>query len=259
MKEMKPEAPTRPNKSYWTLGAIVVVIGAIAVFAMNRSDSTPSDQSDNNADATEVASSVDKPGQVVVGGIPRPATDVKLPTGESNTEKREVPKVRQGFSPAIDPNANPQVAAIAEALKTREKPNQFSSFVPPEPFDVEAYKANPEAYLATVEPGRVYAPAQPADGVPVINAVGKRFHRLRQGESVRLRVSALAGAPVSFSSSRLGQFDNQLTSITVRAGEDGVAEATFTASGGTIDEVPILAASPMASGQVSFTLLVSVP
>lgn len=256
---MKLESNLRSNKTHWIFGAVVIVIGAIAIYAKNRSDSTPSDQSVNNANATEVASSVDEPGQLVVGGISRPATDVKLPTTESNSQKREVPEVRQGFSPAVTPNANSQVEGLAQALRTREKPNQFSSFAPPEPFDVESYKANPEAYIATVEPGRVYAPAQPADGVPVINAVGKRFHRLRQGESVRLRVSALAGAPVSFSSSRLGQFENQLTSITVRAGDDGVAEATFTASGGTIDEVPILAASPMASGQVSFTLLVSVP
>ena len=91
-----------------------------------------------------------------------------------------------------------------------------------------------------------------------IRAEGKRFHRLKQGEAVRLTVEAEPFAPVSFNSNRLGQFENQLTSTTVVAGEDGIATATYTASGGTIDQVQILAGSPVNSGQVKFSLYVSV-
>ena len=76
---------------------------------------------------------------------------------------------------------------------------------------------------------------------------------------MRLKVAASPGAPVAFASQDLGQFENSLTSITIAANEEGVAEAVYTASGGTIDLVQILAASPMASGQVQLTIDVAVP
>jgi hypothetical protein len=81
---------------------------------------------------------------------------------------------------------------------------------------------------------------------------------VKQGESVRLAVQAAAFAPISFHSENLGQWENQLSSITVVANEQGIAEANFTASGGTINEVRILSASPVTSGQAAFIVNVAV-
>ena len=200
-------------------------------------------------------------GTVMIGGIQRKETDVQLSERpEVGTYKKLIK--RQGYSPALDPNTNPQVKAVADALAKDENPERFSSFVVKRNFDQQAFNEDPksysEEYASIVEPGRVFATAQPGEGVTPIRAEGKRFHRLKQGEAVRLTVEAEPFAPVSFNSNRLGQFENQLTSTTVVAGEDGIATATYTASGGTIDQVQILAGSPVNSGQVKFSLYVSV-
>jgi hypothetical protein len=196
--------------------------------------------------------------RVVVGGIARPSSDISS-LGSPRKEDRVPVKKRQGFSPAVAPDSSESVAQLARDLASRETPNAFSSFAPPSVFDANAYRADPQAYLSAIEPGRVFVPAQPGEGVPPIRSEGKRFHRLKQGESVRLKVAASPGAPVAFASQDLGQFENSLTSITIAANEEGVAEAVYTASGGTIDLVQVLAASPMASGQVQFTIDVAVP
>jgi hypothetical protein len=193
-----------------------------------------------------------------IGGIKRPPTDVKLADGQI-VNQPPVVKAPQGFSPALDPKTNPQVAGVYAALKDRSEPSKFSSFAEAKPFDRDAYENEPQAYLDTVEPARVFSPAQPGDGVAAIQADGSRFHRVKQGETVRLAVKAVAGAPVTFTSFDLGSFENKLSSVTVRAGEDGVAQANYTAGGGTIDIVKILAAGPVTTGQVAFNVHVSVP
>jgi hypothetical protein len=235
-------------------GAVVGVVG-ISAFLVGRpaaekqplrSEVAALDANDRTAD------------RVVIGGIARPASDIS--SFDAPRKEGRVPvKKRQGFSPAVAPSLNESVAQLANNLSSRESPNVFSSFAPPAAFDAEAYRADPKAYLAAIEPGRVFVPAQPGEGVPPIRSEGKRFHRLKQGESVRLKVAAVPGAPVAFASQDLGQFENSLTSITIAANEEGVAEAVYTASGGTIDLVQVLAASPMASGQVQFTIDVAVP
>lgn len=196
-------------------------------------------------------------GWTVVGGIARPATDTK--TIELDEEARALPtKVLHGFSPPVSPDSNPQVAAVFASLKDRSNPNAFSSFAAPKQFDFDTFKADPQAYINEVEPSRVFSPAQPADGVPVLSASGPAYHQVTQGESVLLSVKAVAKAPVSLTSFDLGSFDNELTSITVEANDDGIAQAKFTATGGTIHEVKILAASPMTTGQVKFTVNVQI-
>ena len=195
---------------------------------------------------------------VKVGGVDRPKTDVNL--GASSGEQAFVPpKPAQGFSPRLAPDANPQVAAIHQLITGGGDTAAISSFAEPAAFDADAYRQDPQAYLSRVEPSRVFAPAQPGEGVSPILAISDRFHRVKQGESVRLRVKVLPGSPVTLTSTNLGQFENQLTSITVAADQEGIAEAVFTASRGTIDDIPILAASPETSGQVTFTVNVQVP
>ncbi|HUY35193.1 MAG TPA: hypothetical protein VMV69_20780 [Pirellulales bacterium] len=56
-----------------------------------------------------------------------------------------------------------------------------------------------------------------------------------------------------------GAFENQLTSITVQADAQGMAEAKFLATAGTIANIHILAASPLASGQARFIVNVAPP
>ena len=66
--------------------------------------------------------------------------------------------------------------------------------------------------------------------------------------------------PVTFTSFDLGVFDkSQLTTVTVQADGRGVAEAVFTAPPGTVDDVRIMAASPVTTGQVRFVVNVQWP
>lgn len=249
-------------KIQWVVGLVAGVVlvgllGARLVWVGGGQQTSDSGAAEPTQSESGEGASADD-GRVVIGGIRRPATDVQLDRQDDSPE-RTVPKVRQGFAPTVEPADSPSAAGLYEALADRQQPSRFTSLVAAGKFDEVAYRQDPQAYLDQIEPGRVYAPAQPGPDVPVLSAAGKRLHRVVQGESVRLRVKAVAGAPVTFSAPQLGQFENQLTSITVRAGDDGVAEAVFTASGGTIDYTPVLAASPMASGQVAFNLLARVP
>jgi hypothetical protein len=252
----------------WCLAAGLFGACALGVYFLNWQSDAPAvatnakDAALGDAPETVTQAATPATGRVVIGGIERNSTDVRT-SPASSSGKREPPEKRQGFSPAVDPEANPQVSLVSAALRARENPERFNSFIVPKNFDAEAFKNDPAGYAATyasiVEPGRVFAPAQPGEGIVPLKADSKRFHRVKQGEAVRLSVKATPFAPVSFWSEDLGQFENELTSITSVAGEDGIATANFTASGGTIDEVHLLAASPVTSGQVAFIVSVKVP
>ena len=198
---------------------------------------------------------------VTMGGVARPATDVR--GAENVAAAWEVPMKPEGAPPIVKADVNEQVKMVHEAMKTGEHPERYSSFVVNRSFDEQAFKANPEQYAneyaKIVEPGRVFAPAQPADGVKALRSVGDRIHRVQQGESVRLEVAALPQAPVTFTSFGMGQFESLLSSTTVVADAQGKAQATFTATSGTKNEVKILAASPLLTEQVAFTVAVRLP
>jgi hypothetical protein len=222
-------------------------------------------QSDSKAPepTSKIAPPMLPPGQAIVGGVQRPASDVRL-GGVSNTNSpKERRKKPHGFSPPVKPETNEQTKLVAQSLAAKDKPQRYSSFVTPYDFDKAAFEADPKSYAAIyasdVAPGRVFASAQPGENVTPIKATSSRLHRVKQGESVRLSVKAIPFAPVTFSSHDLGSFDNQLTTATVVADEQGLANANFTASGGTIDQVYVLAASPVTSGQAKFTIDISLP
>ncbi len=126
-------------------------------------------------------------------------------------------------------------------------------------FDPEAYKADPDSYINTIELGRVFQSAQPGPDVKRIQAVSARFQRVTQGEQVPMVVQATPDAPVTFTSFNLGHFDNQLTSITIKADAEGRAAVRYTAAKGTVNDVSVLAASPMTSAQAEFRVLVRLP
>jgi hypothetical protein len=206
---------------------------------------------------SEVSVSTPPDGWIEMGGVFRPESDVQLDTRKSD-DSGFPNKVLHGFSPPVSPVANKQVESVYASLKDRKNPRAFSSFEMANEFDLEAFKSDPDAYLNEIEPSRVFSPAQPGEGVSVLSSAGPSYHQVVQGESVILAVQAVEGAPVSLTSFDLGSFENELTSITVKADENGVARAKFTATGGTINEVKILAASPMTTGQVKFTVNVQI-
>jgi hypothetical protein len=176
---------------------------------------------------------------------------------QSASQKRD--PFDYGRLPAIKSDVNPQVKAVVEAIRQGNHAERLSLMMRPRSFDAKAHQASPAAYLEVVEPGRVFQTAEAGPGVPRLAAAGNTFHEVAQGQAATLRVQAPAGAPVSFSAFDGGQFDNQLSSITVRADARGVAETRLLATSGTIEDLNVLAGSPMASGQVKFVVNVQMP
>jgi hypothetical protein len=151
---------------------------------------------------------------------------------------------------------NPQAASVVEALKNHTHPERLSALVQPAPFDVAKFKADPTAYANEVVPGRVFQSAAPGPNVPVLLPVVPTQLAMVQDQEVILRVRSQPGAAITFSSLDLGRFGNQLVSQTVIADANGIGSVSFTAGPGTVDAVHVLAGSPMASGQVTFDIMV---
>ncbi len=161
-----------------------------------------------------------------------------------------------GTFPAVPADANEQVAKVVAAARARTDAALQTPVAAIPPFDAKAYREDPQAYLSRAVPARVFQSASPAQDVPILRPQGKRFASIAQGESVVLRVRSAPGWPVTFATSDAGLFDNDLTTISVAADENGLAEARYRATAGVIDDVNIQAASPRASGQVQFTVFV---
>jgi hypothetical protein len=159
----------------------------------------------------------------------------------------------------VPADANPQVRSVVEAVRSGTHPERLSIAVDPAPFDPAAFARNPQAYLNVVEPARVYqtAPAGPT-AVPLVATVDHTI-RLPALGSTPLVVIGTPGSPVSFTILDGGQFENGLASITVLAGDDGKATATYSATPGTVDEVQILVGSPMTVGTLTMTVHVADP
>lgn len=201
---------------------------------------------------------------VMVGGVRRKASDVRKPPKASDTipvDKEHPDPTIQGYgkTPAVKPDANPNVKSVVEAIKGNKFPERLTPMVLPKPFDPEAFDKDPQAYLDVVEPGRAFAPAQPGKGVSKIKALSPYFQKVEQGGSVKLKTTGKPGMPVTFTSLDLGQFSNQLTSVTVLVNEKGIAEAEFFATPGTIADARIIAASPVTSGQSRFIVNIHLP
>ncbi len=123
---------------------------------------------------------------------------------------------------------------------------------------MESYLADPDAYLKQVRPGRVFQSAQPGRGVKRIAAKSRALHRVLQGETTLLEVMVEPGMPVTFYTQQVGEFDNRLSTISVKADGEGVARAHFKATNAA-GMVNIIAASPVHSEQVEFVVRVLVP
>lgn len=113
------------------------------------------------------------------------------------------------------------------------------------------------AYVAAAVPGRVWHPASPGSGVPVLGASAQRFS-VAPATTLTLSVTAIAGAPVSFTCFGEGRFSaNAQNSITVTANAQGVAQASFEAP--RSGPVPILVASPLCQGRLRIVVQVTTP
>ncbi len=164
----------------------------------------------------------------------------------------------QSEAPPLDPRV---LAAAALARRTLSDPTPQMEHArkktkAPKGFDRERYLADPAAYLDLLAPSRSTEPAQPAADVPMIETIGPTTAGISVGESCTLRVKTEPGMPVSFTSSGLGSFDSGFPSITVAANEQGLAEARFTATKGTIGDCPIICASPVRGGTIRFLVRV---
>ena len=216
--------------------------------------------------------------KIEVGGVLRPRNDVQelsrkanrpsdlRPQNANPSIRRQVDgivsgpsRLNYGQTPILTVDENPAVANIVKVHSSDDpKAIAMASFLFTDipAFDAQEYDSDPTAYLTEVVPSRVWQAAQPGEGVPRLERTTSYTQTIVQGESVRLRVKAVASAPVTFTSFDLGQFQNQLGSVTVAADNLGIATAEFTGSPGTINDVRIIAGSPLASGNQEFVVTV---
>lgn len=180
--------------------------------------------------------------------------DEKAKAEKKNEVSKKPSDPRFGTVEPVKGNANAQTAGVLEALKTRTHPENLSIMHPPEtPFDKAAFEKNPQAYLDVVQPGRIFQTKQPGQDVTALKVLGDGYYRVKQGDAVKLTTQGEPLSPITFTSTDLGAFaENKLNSITVRADEKGVATVTFVATPGTLNDVNILAGSPLSSGQARF-------
>lgn len=154
----------------------------------------------------------------------------------------------------------PALAGIREAIAQRKHPERLSPAIAPAPFDPQAYAADEARYLALVEPGRVFQVRQPGPEVPRLQAETAQDVGLVQQVPLELRVRAVPGAPVSFTSFDLAHFqENGLSAITVKADAQGTARVHVVAGPGCFGRVSVLAGCPLTAGQVTFVGVVEQP
>ena len=251
------------KRAVWLGTGLAVAVAAAVIFVVVRQTTFPSTTASGPGSANPTSPA--EPGSASKAESPPPGDGSAAGgTGQGQRagaavagqktpgDKVADPHFDYGKTVPVKGDANPQVRSVAEALRDKNHPERLSPLVQPKPFDAAAYKANPSAYLAVVEPGRVFQTLQPGKDVPRLRPLSPQLQEVAQGESVTLRVQTVPNGVASFTSFDLGKFQNELTAITVQADDKGVAEVKFYGTPGTINEVKILAGSPMASGQIQF-------
>jgi len=222
----------------------VVLFGVVLYGSQNGWFSWKREVADN--EQQEPGEEVVPEGFIKWGDVTRPEHDVIA----KNDRKREEPKdtYHPGLAPLIPTSTNASTESLGRRQFDDEASKANSGMQVPEPFDLEEYEKDPQAYLDEVVAGRIWQPATPSADIAKIKRIGRFSQSVVQGESVFLEVKATAGMPVHFSSDRLGEFDNRLSTISVMADENGRARVKFTLSSGTRDFVDVMASSPVHSG-----------
>lgn len=124
------------------------------------------------------------------------------------------------------------------------------------PFDPDAFAKDPNSYLNVIDGRRVMQTAQPSAAVPQLASMGPRRQVVPGSGHATLRIRTIPFAPVTCSACDGGLFQNRRSVMTARADADGVATFVWSPSVGTIHDARIIAASPVASGRVLFTMTV---
>lgn len=233
------------NRSFTIIMASAVVLVGVTLMAITRGWFKRERPVAENLDK-ETQQEPLPADRVEIGGVRRPLTDVER---KRNAQRQESPQgYHPGNTPKVNLDANANTKSVAKAIGDPSKSYRLTSMQPAPKFDRKAFEANPQAYLDEVVPGRINQSLPPSQDVAPIKRVGQYIHdNVLQGESVKLQVQVEKNMPVTFHSTRLGQFDNQLSTVTVVASEDGIAEANFRLSPGTVGEIDVRAASPVHS------------
>lgn len=173
------------------------------------------------------------------------------PAPKAAPPAREVTASRGVTLDQVPPQYRKQVESVIEAQRTRSHPERLGISFAPTRFDAARFAADPRSYLDVVEPGRVYDTAMGTGPESVaLEIEGEGSVVVPEGGSAVLKVKGVPRAPVSFTSTAGGHFDNRISYITVLADDQGLASVTFTADR-TADDIQILAGSPRAVGTVS--------
>ncbi len=214
------------------------------------------------AESLADALGVDEEDMAEVGGVMRPARDV------GNEAKTDSLAARDKYLASLsDPgpvlgvprDASPSVSALYDELTGEEDvPAARSVIFAPEAFDLESYRADPESWLVKVRPGRALQAKEPGPNVDPLIPVGAMYRDILQGESVILQVELEPQMPVTFHA-HLGQFENQLKTISVAASDEGIAQVVYKAVSGVKGPIRIAAASPVHSGRLSYIVQVNLP
>ena len=250
------------NRSFTILLVAAVGLFCVSLIAYNKgwfkSKPQPVAQTDEESGTERDRDIPPHPGWVKIGDVWRPPTDVKPVRSRDHSANRRS-EIDWGTSTPVAFEENANTKSLKEAVGKKDLAYRFSSMLPPPKFDRVAYQKDPQKYIDEVAPGRInqVLPAS-KDTVP-IKRDGRYISRLIQGESVQLKAKVEPGMPVTFHSPKLGNFQNKLTSVTVRADENGAATATYTASGGTRGEIDIRAASPVHSDHARWVIEVVHP
>lgn len=153
--------------------------------------------------------------------------------------------------PVAEVDFKAQAQSIVEATRSGNHPERLTVMITPDRFNLARYRRNPAEYLNVVEPGRVNQPAEPGAGVPDLLPVGPDGFSVPELGSVTIAFRTAPRAPLSLTSLDMGAFANGQSAITVQADDEGIAQAVFTATRGTVADCRILVASPMAAYQRS--------
>ena len=198
---------------------------------------------------------------VVVGDVKRPKRDIDF--DKATSKNPDLPASlfpNPGSAPALKGDENEQVAGLIKEIQGgNRKPEAVSTYTLAKDFDLKTYQKDPQAYVKKIRPGRVYEPAQPKEGVTRIDSESPYYRKILQGESVIFRAKVNPGAPVTFYTPAVGEFQNRLTTQTVVADENGIAKATYKAGPGTLGVTDVMAASPVHSGQLRYVLNIALP
>jgi hypothetical protein len=156
---------------------------------------------------------------------------------------------------------NPGVRSVREAAQSNGYPERLSPVVAPRPFDRGAFRADPEAYLGVVEPGRCFQTEREPNADSVhLRALSSLTPSSDEDGLVALSVETAPAAPVTFTSFGPGYFrENTLNSVSLRADAGGRAVAHYVVAKGASATVPVLVGSPEAVGNQTFLVMSGPP